>query len=199
MPPSPISKRTFFYFHGFNSAPGTDKAQALRDAFPAATVREPTIPYHRGGWFAGLEARVREEALSGPSVLAGTSLGGFVALQLARRLDLKALVANPVVWARHMMQFVGPQTNFATGFQYEWTAGHVNDLEALETAEPAAVLRPGQAVAALGHRDDLIDLPRTESRFRESRQTVWWFDDDHRFSAGFRAALTAFRPFLAGD
>lgn len=199
MPPSSTSKRTFFYFHGFNSAPGTDKAQALRDAFPAATVREPEIPYHRGGWFAGLEAQAREATGTGPVVLAGTSLGGFVALQLARRLDLKALVANPVVWARHMMQFVGSQANFATGFQYEWTAEHVNDLEDLETAEPAAVLHPGQAVAALGHRDDLIDLPRTESWFRESRQTVGWFDDDHRFSAGFRAALTAFRPFLAGD
>ncbi len=36
------------------------------------------------------------------------------------------------------------------------------DLEAVETAESATRLRLGQVIAALGRRDDLIDLPRTK-------------------------------------
>ena len=199
MTPSSALQHTFFYFHGFNSTPGTDKAQALREAFPAAAVYEPEIPYHQQRWFAALKAQVQEIALSGPVVLSGTSLGGFVALQLARRLGLKALVANPVVWARHMAHQLGLQTNFSTGFQHSWTLDHVTDLEALETANPEATLHPGQVIAALGLQDDLIDLPRTEAWFQECRQTVWWFNDDHRFNTGFRAALVEFRAFLAEE
>lgn len=199
MTPSSAPQHTFFYFHGFNSAPGTDKAQALREAFPKAAVYEPEIPYHQQRWFAALKTQVQETARSGPVVLSGTSLGGFVALQLARRLGLKALVANPVVWAQHMAHQLGPQTNFSTGFQYSWTLDHVTDLETLETANPETTLRPGQVIAALGRRDDLIDLPRTEAWFQKGRQTVWWFDDDHRFNTGFRAALVKFRAFLAEE
>lgn len=191
MPP-----RTFFYLHGFNSAPGTDKAQALREAFPTADVQEPELLYHHPDWFAPLAERVRETARSHPVVLTGTSLGGFTALQLARRLGLKALVANPVVWAQHLAQQVGPQTNFKTGDLYVWTPAQVAELTTLENAEPEAVLNPGQVIAALGHRDDLIDLPRTAAWFAERQQPVRWFDDDHRFSTGFRAALVAFRTFL---
>ena len=73
------------------------------------------------------------------------------------------------------------------------------DLEAVEVAESATRLRLGQVIAALGRRDDLIDLPRTKIWFQEGQQTVWWFDDDHRFSTGFRAALGVFRAFLAGE
>ena len=153
MTPSSTPKRTFFYFHGFNSAPGTDKAQALRDAFPTATVCEPEVPYHQREWFAGLETRVREAIRTGSVVLTGTSLGGFVALQLARCLGLKALVANPVVWGWHMTHFIGPQTNFSTGFQYSWTLDQVMDLEAVEVAEPATCLRPGQVIGSPGRSD----------------------------------------------
>ena len=189
---------TLFYLHGFNSGPCTDKAQALREGFPSAVVCEPEIPYHQSSWFAPLETQVRETAQSGPVVLTGTLLGGFTALQLARRLGLRALVANPVVWAQHMAHHLGPQTNFKTGLQYAWTRERVMELETLEKAAPEAVFYPGQVIAVLGRQDDLIDLPRTAAWFTEGRQTVAWFDDDHRFSAGFRAALGRFQPFLAG-
>ncbi|MCB1776860.1 MAG: hypothetical protein KDI50_05430 [Candidatus Competibacteraceae bacterium] len=190
---------TFFYLHGFNSAPGTDKAQALREAFPTADIHEPELLYHQPGWFAPLIDQVREILRSHPVILTGTSLGGFTALQLARRLELKALVANPVVWAQYMAHPVGPQTNFKTGDQYVWTLEHVTELTTLENAEPEATLHPGQVIAALGHRDDLIDLPRTAAWFTERQQAVWWFDDDHRFSVGFRAALKEFQAFLTAD
>jgi hypothetical protein len=55
-----------------------------------------------------------------------------------------------------------PQTNFLIGFQYSWTLDQWMDLEAVETAESATRLRLGQVIAALGRRDDLIDLPRTK-------------------------------------
>lgn len=88
------------YLHGFNSHPGSAKAeltrQACLQATPCPRFVAPALSHHPAqAWETACEAMA---SLSGPTLVIGSSMGGFLAIGLAREFDVSRLVLiNPAV------------------------------------------------------------------------------------------------------
>jgi pimeloyl-ACP methyl ester carboxylesterase len=120
-------RAAFVYLHGFASSPASQKARVLRERFAARKVRLEVPDLNEGeDGFRGLTiarmlrsaadaaARARREAglaADAPSVLIGSSLGGYVAALLAAREPAAA-----VVLLAPAFDFVG---RFASHFPFE--------------------------------------------------------------------------------
>lgn len=90
---------TIVYFHGYGSSPNTPKVKLLRDrlkvpvfAFPAdidPDKAKPLIEYN-------IDMMLLDNMHSADHVLfVGTSLGGWMASEMAAKYDIPAIVINP--------------------------------------------------------------------------------------------------------
>jgi len=152
------------YIHGFNSSPGSAKAQlfgaALARHFPAVRYCVPALPAAPG--VAAMNTLQREldglAAAGLQPVLLGSSLGGFYAAWLAEQRGLRAVLVNPVVRPHTLFApYLGPQRNPYTGEHYELTRVHVDELA-------------GFAVERISRVQDLLVLLQTDD------ETLDWRD-----------------------
>ncbi len=158
------------YIHGFNSSPGSSKAQLMKARLEAlgrgAEFAAPALPHSPAQAAALLDAL----AMRNPeAALVGSSLGGYYATYLAQKHGLKAVLLNPAVRPYELLAgHLGPQQNFHTGECYEFTAHHVEELRALEVVAitPARYL----LIAATG--DEVLDYRAAVARYRDCRQIV---------------------------
>jgi predicted esterase YcpF (UPF0227 family) len=158
------------YIHGFNSSPASVKAQLLKQRLEAlgrgAEFAAPRLPHSPARAAALLDALA---ARNPGAALVGSSLGGYYATWLAEKLDLKAALLNPAVRPYELLDgHLGPQQNFHTGEQYEFTEQHVDELRALEIERvtPARYL----LLAATG--DEVLDYRSAVERYSGCRQIV---------------------------
>lgn len=156
------------YIHGFNSSPASFKAQLLKSRVEAqgGKFAAPALSHSPAQAAAQLEALV---ARNPGSALVGSSLGGYYATWLAEKRGLRAALLNPAVRPYELLAaHTGRQKNFHSGEEYEFTAGHVAELRALEVAAvtPARYL----LVAATG--DEVLDYRAAVERYRGCRQNV---------------------------
>lgn len=84
------------YFHGFASSPRSQKLLALRDLLGdgvALNAPDMNVPsFERLDFEAMMKLALEEARHTTPDVVAGSSLGGLIALELARRGVLAPLV-----------------------------------------------------------------------------------------------------------
>lgn len=148
------------YIHGFNSAGFGSKVDALREAYGAASVINPTLPTHPAAameLLGGLCTR-----FAGPDFFVlGSSLGGFYALNLALRHNVRAVLVNPAVRdvAQGLAYARGPQTNFKTGETYHFTDDDLRALAALEVPGNAWSVLAGRVRAYLDADDEVLPAP----------------------------------------
>ena len=167
------------YIHGFNSSPASFKARVLRAALaeraPAAAFLAPALPHSPAA-----AARLLDTlAVAHPrALLVGSSLGGYYATVLAERHDLRAVLVNPAVRPYDLLDgHVGPQKNFHTGEEYEFTQAHVDELRALEVA----AITPRHYLLMVETGDEVLDYKLAVERYRGARQLVIE-GGDHGFS-----------------
>lgn len=158
------------YIHGFNSSPASAKAQLLKAKLEAlgrgAEFTAPALPpspAQAAGLLDALAARHPGAAL------VGSSLGGYYATYLAEKHGLKAVLLNPAVRPYELLRGeVGVQRNFHTGDEYEFTPGHLAELEMLEVER----ITPGRYLLIAARGDEVLDYQRAVERYRGSRQLV---------------------------
>ena len=83
-------------------------------------------------------------ALENPEevTLVGSSLGGFYATWLTEHLGCRAVLVNPAITPHEGLRaYLGPQKNLYTGHAYEFTEGHLAQLEALYLERPGRIDR----------------------------------------------------------
>ncbi|AHJ11363.1 YqiA/YcfP family alpha/beta fold hydrolase [Sulfurospirillum multivorans] len=125
------------YIHGFGSSGEASKAKLLRAychekgiAFIAPSL--PTIP--------DLAIKTLSELIESyqePVYLMGSSLGGYYALYLSDKYNLKAVLINPAVNASETLErAIGHGVNYYDNSTYEWNASHLEMLESYEIEEP---------------------------------------------------------------
>lgn len=160
------------YLHGFNSSPGSHKAQVLRHAMQEHGLDNryscPALPH------MPLPAIVKVEAVitqfpPDSVTLVGSSLGGFYATYLAERHKLRAVLINPAVYPHQGLRtFLGVQRNLHTGEEYELTQEHLRQME--ELYRPNIDAR--RYLLLVETLDEVLDYREAVNKYAGSRQIV---------------------------
>ena len=120
------------YLHGFGSQGVSAKSAQLRAAFGDDHVVSPNLPVDPDQVKKIIDHIVMSNQ-DWPLVFVGTSMGGFYAKWAAHHYDCPAVVANPAVHpSKTLYQFLGTNTNHATGAKFELTQAHLHKLAQME-------------------------------------------------------------------
>jgi len=125
------------YIHGFGSSGEASKAKLLRAYCQKEGIRfiAPSLPTIPDLAIQTLSELI--ESYQEPVYLMGSSLGGYYALYLSDKYNLKAVLINPAVNASDTLQrAIGHGVNYYDNSTYEWNASHLEMLESYEIEEP---------------------------------------------------------------
>jgi predicted esterase YcpF (UPF0227 family) len=160
------------YLHGFNSSPGSHKAQVLKRYMAehglGAQYSCPALPHLPERAVAQIEAviaRYPRDAIT----LVGSSLGGFYATYLAERHSLRAVLINPAVYPhRGLRTFLGVQRNLYTAEEYELTEAHLQQMQRLYRP----VIEAQRYLLLVETLDEVLDYREAQSKYAGARQIV---------------------------
>ena len=167
--------------HGFNSAGNNNAFAQLRAHFmPGLEVISPTYSVHNfiAGYAQILEVLEKNRAFEHVSspVFVGSSTGALYAETLARKFGGRVLLVNPVVDAAQLKPLIGPQKNYATGVEYEFTQEDLATFEAVEVdlSLPRLVL--------IEDGDEKLDHRLTRAYYAEHAKIFVTDGDSHRYT-----------------
>jgi uncharacterized protein len=160
------------YLHGFNSTPGSHKAQTLLAYMRARGVDRfyacPALPH-----YPEEAVRVVEEllALHDPRqiTLVGSSLGGFYATHLAEKHNCRAVLIQPAV-SPHvgLKALLGPQRNLYSGEPYELTIAHLEAWRSLVVES----IDPERYLLLLETGDEVLDWREAALKYEGARTAI---------------------------
>jgi len=161
------------YIHGFNSAPNSYKARLVGERMRAlgreAEYLVPALPHRPAEAMALLRDLIEHHP---GAALIGSSLGGVYATWLVENhahFALRAALVNPAVKPYDLLRgYLGPQQNIYTGAQYELSAQHITELQALETT----AITPARYMLITRTGDEVLDYRDAVEKYRGARQWV---------------------------
>ncbi|MDD2383426.1 MAG: esterase [Sulfurospirillaceae bacterium] len=127
------------YIHGFGSSGEASKAKALRYFCHQKQIRfiAPSLPSIPDLAIKTLSELIESYQENEPVSLIGSSLGGYYALYLSDKYNLKAALINPAVNAPETLhQALGHGINYYDNSSYEWNESHLDMLVNYEIEEP---------------------------------------------------------------
>jgi predicted esterase YcpF (UPF0227 family) len=160
------------YLHGFNSSPGSHKAQLLKRTMEQRGLDGqyscPALPHLPALAIAAIEAEIARYPRDAITLI-GSSLGGFYATYLAERHLLRAVLINPAVCPHHGLRtFLGVQSNLHTHEQYVLTEEHLRQLERLYRPDIDA----GRYLLLVETLDEVLDYREAVAKYAGSKQIV---------------------------
>jgi predicted esterase YcpF (UPF0227 family) len=158
------------YLHGFNSSPGSHKAQVMArhmakqgraDAYVC-----PALPPLADDAIAAIEAAIpRWEGIC----LIGSSLGGFYATYLAEKHGCRAVLIQPAVFPHIGLEaYLGPQKNLHTGAPYELTRAHLEGWRRLFVER----VDPEKYLLLLETGDEVLDYRDAVKKYEGARMVI---------------------------
>jgi len=184
------------YLHGFNSSPQSHKAQVARQWLlqhsPQLHMETPVLAASPREAVEHLEANYFIDSDVRPMGIIGSSLGGYYALYLSVRYGVPAALVNPAITPYRLLEdYLGSNTNFYTGEEYELGPQHMAELLALETKPP---VQPQQVLTLLQTGDKTLDYREAVQKFKY--HPLWvQFGGSHAFE-GFERTLPAIVAFF---
>lgn len=123
------------YIHGFGSSGHGGKATLFREYFEDEVIA-PSLSYVPSLAIDTLEQLIemlleKEESVG----LVGSSLGGYYAIYLANKYDLKAVLINPAIYPYETLDSAGMAMNYYDGTSFEVTESHIKALESFDVQE----------------------------------------------------------------
>lgn len=187
------------YLHGFLSSPASAKGRELARAArewgaeflaPDLNLEPRAADALLDGLIAPLTAAERRSTL-----LAGSSLGGFWALRLARRFGCPAAVVNPCLnpWVFAAEQ-VGVKTIYGTDRTLDVKPAFAGDLLELARETPPEPADPEDVLVLLSTADEVLDWTLADRALARSPKIIST-GDDHRMGR-FAECLPAVRGFF---
>lgn len=160
------------YIHGFNSSAQSYKAGLLREHMAKLGLTDryacPELSHRPAQAMAQLEALIAPHDPRGVT-LVGSSLGGFYATSLVERFGVRAVLVNPAVCPYELLaSHTGPQKNLYTGEEYQFTAGHIAELRALEVDHIA----PERYLLITATGDEVLDYRAGVERYAGCEQII---------------------------
>lgn len=159
------------YLHGFRSSPASWKAGLLKDYLAARGLADRLICPQLS--HEPLLAMAQAEALLAqapqPPLLIGSSLGAYYATWLAEKHALRAALINPAVLAPLALTgYLGVQTHLHSGESFELTRTHLDQLQAMDVAQPT----PSRYLLLLEEGDEVLDYRVAVQRYAGCQQIV---------------------------
>ena len=171
------------YLHGFRSSPLSSKAQQLRQHMESKGLGQqfccPQLPISPQAAIEHAQDIIRQAAR--PVTLVGSSLGGYYATWLMERHwhhIHHVVLINPAVQSNLAEQFVGTQSNWHTGENFEFTRDHVAELRALEVPQ---VLHQERYWLLAEKGDEVLDYRLAVAKYSDARHTILE-GGDHSFT-----------------
>jgi len=160
------------YLHGFNSSPGSHKAQVLKRYMAQRDLGDqyccPALPHLPRRAIAVVETEIAKHPRESIT-LVGSSLGGFYSTYLAERHNLRAVLINPAVYPHEDLRaYLGVQRNLHTQRQYELTEEHLRQWEKLYLA----TVRPRRYLLLVETGDEVLDYRKAVKKYQSARRMV---------------------------
>lgn len=160
------------YIHGFASSGFGSKPQKFKEYFEdeIMTLSLPTIP----NLAIDTLEQIIEAFLSKEEdvFLVGSSLGGFYALFLANKYDLKAVLINPAInpWGS-LDRYDGVDfvTNFYDNSRFEFTKGHIKSLKNYEVNY---IKNPQNFITLLQEEDEVLDFSEAALKLEDTELII---------------------------
>lgn len=153
------------YIHGFNSSGFGAKAEILREKYKDK-VLAPSLSN-----IPKLAIDTLEQILSQclkyekKITLIGSSLGGYYAIYLASKYNLKAILINPSIFPYHTLAaYIGENQSFFDLSNREWTQSHIDSLKAYEVTK----FDPGHFLVLLQKGDETLDYNHAAAKFSDA-------------------------------
>lgn len=183
------------FIHGFDSSPASYKANLTREYVqrhcPGLEFIAPQIPNDPSQAVALLQQIIEDR--KGELALLGSSLGGFYALHMAQRYDLRAVLVNPAVEPHRLIQpMLGWHTHSYTGEYFELTQAHADTLAAMQVSLQAHEYQNFMLLLQSG--DETLDFLQASARFPAMRAVIE-YGGDHTFT-GFERWMPEITKFL---
>lgn len=160
------------YIHGFGGSGAGVKARAAKKMFGEADLLAPSLSYVPDLAVATLSELIELLQRQGePVSLIGSSLGGYYAIYLAEKYNLKAVLINPSVHPYQTLEkSIGRALNFFDLSRFEWNERHIQTLRHYEVDAPdpsryLLLLQKGDEL--LDYREALAKLPGAEGIVEE--------------------------------
>lgn len=157
------------YIHGFGSSGFGGKASLFREYFEEEVIA-PSLSYVPQLAMDTLEQIIemllqKEETVG----LVGSSLGGYYALYLASKYDIKAVLINPAMYPYKTLDKIGMSTNYYDGTSFEVTKEHINFLKSLEIDN---VSNQANFLTLLQTEDEVLDYQEAVEKLPNSELII---------------------------
>ena len=153
----------FLYIHGFRSVGSCHKGSILKGFAPDTLL--PNLPYVPRLAINFLEELILENKAKN-LCLVGSSLGGFYAMYLAEKYQLKAILINPAIDAVNALYLaIGKMDNAKLCESFLWTLDLVEDLRNFQIK----TLTKDLYFVLLQKGDKILDYSITRDFFKDSK------------------------------
>lgn len=162
------------YLHGFNSSPGSHKANLIREYCqqhrPDIQLEIPQLPHFPQQAAEYLDEFVATHQHQYQIGLVGSSLGGYLSTWLNNKYGCRAVVVNPAVRPYELLvDFLGPQINPYTQQSYLLEEKHIAELKALDVPD----IRNASDFWLLQQQgDEVLDYRQAVSKYQHSQSTI---------------------------
>lgn len=156
------------YIHGFGGSGEGVKAKIVRDYFKEERVLAPSLSYVPELAIQTLTELIRLCKENEEVYLIGSSLGGYYALYLAERFDLKVVLLNPSIYPyKTLALWTGQARNFYDESSFMWSEKHVEMLKQYEishlSSQKKIMLLVQSGDETLDHREAVGRLPQAKT------------------------------------
>ena len=157
------------YIHGFASSGLGDKAALFKEYFDEELI-SPSLSYVPSLAIDTLEQLIESYlSLEQEVYLVGSSLGGYYAMYLANKYDLKAVLINPAVHAYDTLDKIGTATNYYDYSSFEVIKEHLTYLKSIEVAE---INEQSNFMVLLQEDDEVLDFNDAVEKLPEAELIV---------------------------
>lgn len=157
------------YIHGFGSSGHGGKASLFREYFEEE-VFAPSLSYVPSLAIDTLEQIIeilieKDEKIG----LVGSSLGGYYAIYLANKYDLKAILINPAIYPYKTLDKLGMAVNYFDSSSFEVTKEHLNQLKDIEVN---TLTDQKNFMTLLQTEDEVLDYNEAVEKLPESELVI---------------------------
>lgn len=161
------------YLHGFGSCGEGNKSKALGAYFGNEHLLAPNLPYAPQEAIETLSNLISKER---PSLLVGSSLGGYYATYLAEKFEIPAVLINPSCkpWET-LANYVGWQERFCDNEVFEFKQVYLQQLKRFSTLPERS-----RYLVLLQSEDEVLDYRVAKEQYKMYKVIVE-FGGNHRF------------------
>ena len=157
------------YIHGFGSSGQGGKSSLFRDYFEDEIIA-PSLSYVPKLAIDTLEQLIELLLEKDENIgLVGSSLGGYYAIYLANKYNLKAVLINPAIYPYKTLDKIGMARNYYDESTFEVTNSHIESLKAFEVKN---IINEENFLTLLQMEDEVLDYNDAVEKLANSELVI---------------------------